>query len=208
MALSLNMAIVATGSVAAISAPNTRAEAKGQPIRAVMPAATKKVAARARHRREDEDRSQIALQLTPAKRQRRLEQQRRQDEVEDEIMRQMLAQIEPDEFQRRADDDESDRVGKFEPTRRDRHEHGDRKQRDEVSNAFIHPSPLAPICEAGKSEGGSGKTLQTFTPPCLGVQRRNEIVGSLDDGEGHSCKAPASLIRGARKIGDAVISWG
>ena len=59
---------------------------------------------------------------------RGLEQQRRQDQLEDDIVRQREAHVERRECDPEARQDETDSVGKSEPPRDDRYRHSDAKQ--------------------------------------------------------------------------------
>ena len=77
-----------TGSVAAISTPNSAAPIQLQPTSQCMPAATTAAAMRDAEEREGQRQRQLVAEAPPVELQRRLEHQRRQEDVEDQVARQ------------------------------------------------------------------------------------------------------------------------
>ena len=72
--------------------------------------------------------NEIASQIAPAQVERRLEQERRKHDVEDEIVRQREASVAARGGERRAREHEPDRVGETQAPRRERDENGEAKQ--------------------------------------------------------------------------------
>ncbi len=139
---SLMSAMTAIGSVALISAPKTSADSSGQPSRATSPPAT--TAAQSATPIVDSaiDRNEIAPQIAPAQVERRLEQERRQDDVEDEVVGQRETGVAARGGERRARKHEADRIGQAQTARRERDENRKAKQAQRAKQQNVHASCL------------------------------------------------------------------
>ena len=83
------------------------------------------------------------LQIAPAQVQRRLEQERRQDDVEDEVVGQRKAGMAARGGERRAREHEADRIGQTQAARRERHQNREAKQAQRAKQQNVHASCLA-----------------------------------------------------------------
>ena len=93
--------------------------------------------------RQRNDRNEIALQIAPAQVQRRLEQERRQDDVEDEVVGQREAGMAARGRERRAREHEADRIGQTQAARRERHQNREAKQAQRAKDAERLPCVLS-----------------------------------------------------------------
>ena len=89
-------------------------------------------------RGEREDGGEIAPEFAPGNADRGLEQQRRQDHVENDVVRQRHADVDARQRQAEAGQDQPDGVGQAQPARQDRHHHGDAEQLDRRSEHEVH----------------------------------------------------------------------
>ena len=87
---------------------------------------------------EQQNRSGIALQLTPAQFQGRLKQQRRQDHVENDVVSQCYPKIDMRNGQRHPRDHQADGVGQAQPASRDCHQDRDHQQADGFADNEVH----------------------------------------------------------------------
>ncbi len=94
-------------------------------------------------RRQRDHGREIALELAPAQVERRLEEERRQDEVEDEIVGQRQACVDPKRGERCACKHEADRVGQPKPPRGERNENREAEQTKGAEEQDIHGACLA-----------------------------------------------------------------
>ena len=92
--------------------------------------------------RQRNDRNEIALQIAPAQIQRRLEQERRQDDVEDEVVGERKAGMAARGGERCARQHEADRIGQTQAARRERHEDREAKQAQRAKQQNVHASCL------------------------------------------------------------------
>ena len=83
------------------------------------------------------------MQIAPAEIQRRLEQERRQDDVEDEVVGERKAGMAARGGERCARKHEADRVGQTQAARRERHEDREAKQAQRAKQQNVHASCLA-----------------------------------------------------------------
>ncbi len=141
--------MTAIGSVALISAPKTSADSIGQPSKATSPPATTSGAERDPDRRQRDDRNEIAAQIAPAQVERRLEQERRQDDVEDEVVGQREAGMAARGGERCARQHEADRIGQTQAARRERHQYREAKQAQRAKQQNVHASCLAARLQRG-----------------------------------------------------------
>ena len=86
--ISRKAAMTETGSVAAISTPNSAAPIQLQPTIQCIPAATTAAAMATPSERERQGQRQLVAEPPPVELERRLEHQRRQQDVEDQLARQ------------------------------------------------------------------------------------------------------------------------
>ena len=108
---------------------------------------TEDINQRARHDRsaeehpdrgKTENRDEVAPQIDPANVQRRFEQQRRQDDVEDEVVRQREAGADTEKGQRRPGEDEPDGVGQPQPPRGEGDENGQSEKAEGAKQQDVH----------------------------------------------------------------------
>ncbi len=132
------MAMTATGSVAAISAPNANADAVGQPRNCIIPAATTAAETTTPSVESTRIGSHVPAQFVPVDAQRRFEQQRRQDHVEDEIVGEFGARLDIRRGEADAGGDQTHRIRKPQPPRHDRHHYGDAEQADGAGENDVH----------------------------------------------------------------------
>ena len=88
--------------------------------------------------RERDHGNEIASQIAPAQVERRLEQERRQHDVEDEIMRQREASVAARGGERRARKHEPDGVGETQASRRERDQNRKAKQAQRAKEQNVH----------------------------------------------------------------------
>src|SRR5208337_4914500 len=101
--------------------------------------------------RKRKDWDEFALELLPAQVERRLEKQRRQHDVEDEVVRVLQSRLDAKARQGPARHDEGDRVGQPQTSRRERNEDGEAEQADRANDEFTHPALFSGGSEEGKS---------------------------------------------------------
>ena len=135
--------MTAIGSVALISAPKTRADSSGQPSQRNKPGRHHDGAERDPDGRQRDHRNEIASQIAPAQVERRLEQERRQHHVEDEIVGQRKAGVAARGGERRAREHEADRIGQTQTARRERDQNRKAKQAQRAKQQNVHASCLA-----------------------------------------------------------------
>ena len=93
--------------------------------------------------RQRDDRNEIAVQIAPAQVERRLEQERRQDDVEDEVVGQREAGMAARGGERRARQHKTDRIGQTQTARRERDQNREAKQAQRAKQQNVHASCLA-----------------------------------------------------------------
>ena len=106
-------------------------------------------------RGESENRDEVALQIEPADVQRGFEQQRRQDDVEDEVVGQREAGVDSEEGERRPGEDEADRIGQPQPARGERDENGEAEKAEGAKQQDVHED----VCIR------AGAPRETSSPP-------------------------------------------
>ena len=138
---SRNIAMTAIGSVAAISAPKASAGAErpGEPLD--EPEGDDGGAEGDTDERNRYDRRQFAAQLTPIQVERRLEQQRRQDQVEYDVVGQLQPDINARKGEAEAGEDEADGIGQPQAPCENRHDHRQAEQRDSAPDKEFHGVP-------------------------------------------------------------------
>ena len=139
---SRSSAMTAIGSVAAIRAPNTSADF-GRP--AEPRGEARRDGQRAEHDAdggEREHRDEVAGEIAPAQVKRRLEQQRRQNDVEDQVVGQRETRIDPGRRQRGPRHREPDRIGQAEAPRRKSDQNRKAKKRQRPEHEDVHASCL------------------------------------------------------------------
>ena len=94
-------------------------------------------------RRQRNHRNKIASQIAPAQVERRLEQERRQDDVEDEVVGQRQAGMAARGGERCAGQHEADRIGQTQAARRERDQNREAKQAQRAKQQNVHASCLA-----------------------------------------------------------------
>ena len=87
--------------------------------------------------------NEIASQIAPAQVERRLEQERRQHDVEDEIMRQREASVAARSGERRARKHEPDGVGETQASRRERDQYRKAKQAQRAKEQNVHAAQFS-----------------------------------------------------------------
>ena len=150
---SLMSAMTAIGSVALISAPKTRADSSGQPSQATSPPATTTAHSTTPMVDSATTGTRSRLQIAPAQVQRRLEQERRQDDVEDEVVGQREAGMAAGGGERRARQHEADRIGQTQAARRERDQNREAKQAQRAKQQNVHAACLA--ARLGKRNRGA-----------------------------------------------------
>ena len=139
---SLRSAITAIGSVAPISTPKTRADSSGQPSQAASPPATTSAHSTTPMVDSRTTGTRSRSQIAPAEVQRRLEQERRQHDVEDQVVGQREAGLAAGQGERGARQHEADRIGQAETPRRQRDQNREAKKRERPEQEDVHAACL------------------------------------------------------------------
>ena len=130
--------MTAIGSVAAISAPKASAGAErpGEPLD--EPEGDDGRAEGDADERDREDRRQFAAKFSPTQVERRLEQQRRQDQIEYDVVGELQPHVDARKSKAEAGEDEADGIGQPQAPRENRHDHREAEQRDGAPDQEFH----------------------------------------------------------------------
>ena len=130
--------MTAIGSVAAINAPKASAGAERPAEPPDQAGGDDASAEQHADGRQRQHRREIALELAPRNAERGLEQQWRQDDLEQDVVGQRQVDLEARQRQRQPGCDEADGVGQAQAAGDDRHRHGDPEQLDPRGDDTVH----------------------------------------------------------------------
>ena len=128
------------------------------------PAGNDRCAERDADSRQRDHGQKIAPEFAPVQVQCRLEQERRQDDVENEVVRQRETGVDAKRRQRRPCEREPHRIGQPEPARGERNQDGEAEQRQGADDEDVHAG-----CFSGAGRGGEPE--EPAFPPIAGVLR-------------------------------------
>ena len=132
--------MTAIGSVAPISAPKTRADLSGQPSQTASPPATTSAHSATPMVDSATTGTRSRFEIAPAQVQRRLEQERRQHDVEDQVVGQREARLAAGCGERRPGQHETDRIGQAQAARRQRDQNREAEKGERPEQQDVHPA--------------------------------------------------------------------